>query len=82
MPIEMDGRIIWVDCADEEKVPKSDKNNLLLDFPAPVINSPGPSTNSTNQTSPTIGNKVYILGDISSGPSIKHEQAKIDPSLS
>ena len=80
MPIEMEGRIIWVDCADEEKVPKSDKNNLVLDFPAPVSNSPGP--NSSNQTSATRGNEVYILGDILSGPSIKHEQAKIDPSLS
>ena len=78
----MEGRIIWVDCADEEKVPKSDKNNLVLDFPAPVSNSPGPSTNSPNQTSAAIGNTFYILGDVLSGPSIKHEQAKIDPSLS
>ena len=42
----MEGQIIWVDCADEEQVPKDDKNNLVLDFPSPVSNSPGPSTNS------------------------------------
>ena len=36
MPIEISpGQIIWVDCADEEEVPKSDENNLVLDFPGP-----------------------------------------------
>ena len=36
MPIEISpGQIIWVDCADEEGVPKSDENNLVLDFPGP-----------------------------------------------
>ena len=33
LPIEMGGQIFWIDCADEEQVPKSDKNNLVLDFP-------------------------------------------------
>ena len=55
MPIEMEGQIIWVDCADEEQVPKDDKNNLVLDFPSPVSNSPGPSTNSPNPTLAAIG---------------------------
>jgi hypothetical protein len=36
MPIEISpGQIIWVDCADEEEVPKSDENNLVLDFLGP-----------------------------------------------
>ena len=51
----MEGQIIWVDCADEEQVPKDDKNNLVLDFPSPVSNSPGPSTNSPNPTLTAIG---------------------------
>ena len=51
----MEGQIIWVDCADEEQVPKDDKNNLVLDFPSPVSNSPGPSTNSPNPTLAAIG---------------------------
>ena len=51
----MEGSIIWVDCADEEQVPKDDKNNLILDFPSPVSNSPGPSTNSPNPTLAAIG---------------------------
>ena len=49
MPIEISpGQIIWVDCADEEEVPKSDENNLVLDFP-------GPSTPETVQ-----GNKKSL----------------------
>ena len=51
----MEGEIIWVDCADEEQVPKDDKNNLVLDFPSPISNSPGPSTNSPNPTLAAIG---------------------------
>ena len=35
MPIEMGDQIIWVEIADEEQVPKSDENNLVLDFPGP-----------------------------------------------
>ena len=27
MPIEREGRIYWVDCANEEQVPKDDKND-------------------------------------------------------
>lgn len=62
MPIEMEGRIIWVECADEEQVPKNDKNSLVLDFPAPVPNSPGPSTNSPNQTLAIIGGVPVPVG--------------------
>lgn len=59
----MEGRIIWVDCADEQQVPKNDKNSLVLDFPAPVPNSPGPSTNSPNQTLAIIGGVPVPVGE-------------------
>ena len=36
MPIEIGDQIIWVEVADEEQVPKSDENNLVLDFPGPL----------------------------------------------
>ena len=57
----MEGQIIWIDCADEEQVPKDKKNDLVLDFPAPVSNSPGPSINSRNPSLTAIGG-VPALG--------------------
>ena len=43
MPIEMGGQIIWVDCADEEQLPKED--HLVLDFE--TNNSPGAGSAGT-----------------------------------
>ena len=55
MPIEISpGQIIWVDCADEEEVPKSDENKLVLDFPGPEYkNKVEKAVNSQNSAKPS-----------------------------
>ena len=55
MPIEKEGQIIWIDCADDEQVPKDNKNDLVPDFPSPISNSPGPSINSPKPSLTAIG---------------------------
>lgn len=41
------GQIIWVDCADEENLSASDKNNIVLDIPEHNNQSPGATPSTT-----------------------------------